>query len=88
MEVHYVLYSDKLGVYLGGNHWSKADHAGIDSAPTFTRKEYDRYCTGLDTENFKAVSFPTHRLVEVWPDLPGFYASKLACVNAMLPRWP
>lgn len=88
MKLRYVLYSEEAGIYLGScmglGFWSKMDPAGQDRACTFAGKDdVEAWKKSLDHPE----NLPDFHLVEVWPDLPDYYASIDACANAQLPRW-
>lgn len=83
MPLRFVIFSPKLGVYLGDGEWSYNYKGEKDSAPTFdsedesTKEEREKaYTDGIVCSQ-----------QQVHPDRPDNRASQEACANAFMPRW-
>jgi hypothetical protein len=89
----WVLYSEKLGVYLGSGEqtafWSKLQPAPIEQAPCFeTPQAIEALVNGWGPIPQEIARGLQHVLVV--PDISAegrFYASPSACIAAGLPGW-
>lgn len=85
LEPRYAVYCHEKGVYLGGNRWTRKDPGPAEGAPTFTLDEGNVKCAELASVSDVPVAYELRLVV---PDLPGHFASRNACADASLERWP